>query len=221
MPISLPRRLRLPFLQRPPADPVVVPQERSAEPPAPEIEFVAYAEDCRLSGVLRLTGERLTDLLNEHDEIELDGVLVEPLADVGGVELRTLTVTRDELLVVTASGPRGHPGRRHRTRAHPVAIQSGPYHVRGYVHAIPGADPLVVVRRRGPFVPLTDAWIEYDRAGELVRRHEPGLIVNRDVVDWIALVTDDAIELPEPGDLALPVEVGPLVKDFTGQVLAP
>ena len=41
--------------------------------------FVAYGEDCILSGRTILDGDRLTDMLNEHDEYALIGVMVERL----------------------------------------------------------------------------------------------------------------------------------------------
>lgn len=126
----------------------------------PQVEFVAYAEDCLLSGYVDLAADRLTDLLNEHQEFELVDVFVQDLAGAG-TQMATVTVERDELLMVHAVGPRGDRGRRTRTRQHPVAIQIGPYHVRGYLHALPGSDPISSFRRRRPMVPITDAWIEY------------------------------------------------------------
>ncbi|HXG39436.1 MAG TPA: hypothetical protein VNJ28_00705 [Candidatus Limnocylindrales bacterium] len=216
---GLVRRLRLPFLPR--LDPEVAPavERADAPPPAPEIEFVAYAEDCRLTGRLRLDAARLTDLLNDHDEFELIGVLVERLSDASSLEVRNLAVARDELLVVAASGPRGDPGRRQRVRPHPIAVQLGPYHVRGYIHVLPGADPIVVMRRRRPMVPLTEAWIEWTQGGATVRRHENVLIVNRSLADWVQSVTDADVDLPSVPELPRPVETGRLVKDFTGELL--
>ncbi|MEO7665145.1 MAG: hypothetical protein ABIV26_08445, partial [Candidatus Limnocylindrales bacterium] len=41
----------------------------------PELDFVAYAEDGRLSGKIRLESARLSDMLNEHDEFLLENVL--------------------------------------------------------------------------------------------------------------------------------------------------
>src|SRR6185295_9935119 len=40
-----------------------------------ELEFVAYGEDCLLSGLVRMSSDRLTDMLNEHDEYVLGDVL--------------------------------------------------------------------------------------------------------------------------------------------------
>ncbi|MEA2578933.1 MAG: hypothetical protein QOD78_2521, partial [Chloroflexota bacterium] len=52
----------------------------------PLLEFVAYAEDCVLYGRVRLAAERLTDMLNTHDEFELVDVMVERLDDRGAIE---------------------------------------------------------------------------------------------------------------------------------------
>jgi len=211
--MSIRERLRLVFRRdrRAEADPP------SPEPPyrhAPEVEFVAYAEDCRLYGHVRLEAERLTDLLNDHEQIELVDVAMEGL-DGRIVEVRTVVVGRDELLAVHASGPRGIRNRRLRTRPHPVAVQTGPFHVRGHLHAMPTADPFASLRRRPPFVPLTDGSISYQVAGLPVIRRSETIIVNRELWDWIAPATDEEIEFPE-----LPVthDRSPMLKDFTGQI---
>jgi hypothetical protein len=210
---SIGRRLRVvfgrtaavvPSVAVPPSDPA-----RTSQP----VEFVAYGEDCVLSGVARLASDRLTDMLNDHDEYQLVDVLVEGLTSERAVEVREVLVRRDELLLVHAAGPRGNQDRRHRTRSHPVAIQLGPYHVRGYLHALPGADPVQSIRRRKPMVPLTDAWIEFQTATGRQRRRVGTVVVNREQVDWIVPAIDDEVEMP---DLPLSADKGPLLKDFTG-----
>lgn len=209
---SLGHRLRVVFGRASTVEPV--PTERSSRNrSAREVEFVAYGEDCVLSGVVRMAADRLTDMLNEHDEYLLVNVLVEGLAGDQAVEAAEVLVRRDELLIVHAAGPRGNQGRRHRTRSHPVAVQLGPYHVRGYLHALPGADPIQAIRRRQPMVPLTDAWIEFPPATGRPRLRLGTVMVNREQVDWIVPAGDEEVELP---DLPLSAEPGPLAKDFTG-----
>lgn len=215
---SIGRRLRLPFgataLPAVPATP---------GPPAaaaiPVVEFVAYGEDCLLSGHIRLAAERLTDMLNEHDEYELIDVLVERLDGTQAAEVRHVVIPRDELLLVHAAGPRGSQARRQRMRLHPLAIQLGPYHVRGYLHALPGTDPLLAIRRRKVMVPLTDATVERTVAGAPQRRAVGTLVVNREQIDWVSHADDADLELPELPDLPMPDVKGPLVKDFTGAIL--
>ena len=213
--MSIRERLRLVFrgadVEAPTTDEPAVPSA-----PTTELEVVAYAEDCRLFGHLALSAARLTDMLNEADEIELVDVAVEALADGRIVEMRSMVVRRDELLVVQATGPRGARERRQRTRPHPVAFKTGPYLVRGLLHALPTADPFVALRRRPPMVPLTDGSISYTVAGSTVVRRADTIIVNRAVIDWVTPGTDDEVAGPELP--ALPAAKGILLKDFTGEI---
>lgn len=213
---SLGRRLRVAFRRD-------APGADAAPPPSPapilhpEVEFVAYGEDCILSGRVRLDADRLSDMLNTHDEFLLVDVLVERLDDARAVEVKEVLVQRDELLLVHATGPRGNQARRQRTRLHPLGMQLGPYHVRGYLHALPGSDPLLAIRRRKPMVPLTEAWIEYGSGPARQRRRVGAVVVNREAMDWVVPALDDEVEMP---DLPLAAERGPLVKDFTGAILS-
>ena len=181
-----------------------------------EIEFVAYAEDCILSGHVRLAADRLSDLVNDHEELELVDVLVADLVGGEGIEVHQLLIRRDEILLLHATGPRGRADRRHRTRQHPVVVKLGPYEVRGYIHALPGSDPIAGLRRRRPIVALTDAVVEYSVGREQVRRRVSTVLVNRELADWIVEGTDD----DDVAGLEMPVDsTGSLVKDFTGEVL--
>ena len=136
-------------------------------------------------------------MLNAHDEFDLVDVMVERLDGQGAVEVKEVIVRRDELLLVHATGPRGSQARRTRTREHRLAIRIGPYEVRGDLHAFPGHDPLLTIRRRRPMVPITDAWIEYVAGGERRRRRVGALVVNRDEIDTVALAIDEWVELPD------------------------
>lgn len=194
-------------------DPPASEPSAASHPPGHETEFVAYSDDCLLSGRLRISTDRLTDMLNQHDEYLLVDVLLERLTDGGAVEVKEVLVARDELLLVHATGPRGSAARRHRTRLHPVAIQVGPYNIRGYLHSLPGTDPILHMRRRETMVPLTDAWIEYQSGLVQQRRRVGAVVVNREQIDWIVPAEDDQVEMP---DLPLKTDQGPLLKDFTG-----
>jgi hypothetical protein len=168
----------------------------------PFVDFVAYADDCTLSGRIRLRSDRLTDMLNDHEELQLVDVMVQSLADREGVEVREVVVPRDELLLVHATGPRGDQSRRTRTRQTHVAISAAPYQVRGYLHAAPFLDALAGLHRRGPMVPLTEAIIDYPIAGEWQRQRVGTLIVNRGGIDHIveAPVHDIAVVGPGPDE---------------------
>lgn len=180
-----------------------------------EVEFAAYAEDCRVFGFLRHGAGRLTDALNEVEEYRLQDVMVVALADGRAVQSKDLTVRRDELLAVRASGRRGDPALRGRPRPYPVTLRTGPFTIHGYLHGLPGADPLVQLRRRAPMVPLTEAWIEYQSAGAAHRARVGTIIVNREILDWIRMSQDEEVGLPD-----LPAEVAPdpRAKDLTGYI---
>jgi len=211
------RRLRVAFHRSGrEADSDALPTVPDTTPTLPMVDFVAYAEDCLLSGRVRLRAERLTDMLNEHDEIELVDVMVERLDAPGAIEVREVLVRRDEIVLVHATGPRGQRARRQRTRQHPVVIGMGRYDVRGYIHALPGSDPLTAIRRRKTMVPLTDATIDYLSGGVHQRRRVGAVVINRDQIVVMGHALDEDLETV---DLPLPVDQGPLVKDFTGNIM--
>lgn len=186
-----------------------------AAPPGPLVEIVAYAADCVLVGRVRLEGERLTDMLDEVDAVELLGVHVDPLDGSAGSELTSLVVQRDELLLVHTTGPRGHSGRRRRTRQHPVAVSAGPYEVSGYVHALPGADPLTSIRGRRAMIPVTDAVIDFQLGGERHRLPAGVVLINREHIAFLSHARDLGVAVP---DMPVPTEQGVMLKDFTGNV---
>ena len=195
---SIGNRLRVVF-QRPGQsdDPQGADDPTPAPVLLPLVEFVAYAEDCILYGRVRLAADRLTDMLNEHDEFELVDVMVERLDGLGAVDVQQVLVRRNELLLVHAKGPRGNHARRTRTREHPLAIRIGPYEVRGDLHAFPGHDPLMTIRRRKTMVPLTDSWIEFQSGAERHRRRAGPLVVNVEQIDSVINAIDEWVELPD------------------------
>jgi hypothetical protein len=158
-----------------------------ASPPTtrPEVDFVAYAEDCLVSGRIALREERLTDLLNAHDEYALENVVVTSLVDGREIDVPEVTIFRDDLLLAQAAEPRGNVGRRRRTRQHAVAAQVGPYLVRGILHSLPGTDPVSSLGRRNVMVPLTNASIEFLAGGESQIRLVGTIIVNQERMDWV------------------------------------
>lgn len=187
-------------------------------PSGPLVEFVAYSVDCLLAGRLRLSSDRLTDLLNAQDEYELVDLIAERLSDGEAASVPALRVPRDELLLVQASGPRGDANRRHRTRPYMVAAKVGPYRVRGQLHAMPGVDPEVVIHRRGPMVPLTEAWLERPVGEERDLYRIGTVVLNRDKMDWVMSTWDDSSEWldadpTEPGRDGVPVAAS---ASFTG-----
>jgi hypothetical protein len=167
----------------------------------PLVSFDAFVAGHRVFGWIRLDADRLTDLLNDHEELLLVNVMVEHLADGSTVTADEAVVRRADLVAVRASGPRGEASRREDTQPHPVIVESGPYRIGGHVHAAPGIGPARRIRGGKPMIPLTEAWIEYRSGDELQRRRLGTIIVNRDLAARI----DPVAELDvEPGGLAAP-----------------
>jgi hypothetical protein len=158
---------------------------------APLIRFMAYGVHHRVFGWVRLRADRLTDLLNAHEELHLAEVEIESLEDGITQPVDDIIIHRRELIAVHATGPRGDQARRQRTRTHPIAIQSGNYLIGGHLHADPGADPIASLGGRPAMLPLTDAWIEYWSGGERKHLATGTIVVNRDEADWIRVVTDE------------------------------
>lgn len=201
--------------QPPIADPADGEDLEAAPISGPEVEFAAYAEDCRVFGFIRLTGDRMSDFLNEAPDYELADVMVVRLDDGVATQATDLRVNRDELLAVRAAGPRGDPARRTRRRPYPVSLQTGPYTIHGYVHGLPGADPLQQIRRLKPMVALTESWIEYQSGAQNHRARVGTILVNRELWDWIRLSRDEEVGLP---DLPAETKPDPRAKDLTGHI---
>jgi hypothetical protein len=165
--------------------------EPDAAPDAPFVRFAAYGAHQRVFGWVRLREDRLTDLLNAHDELHLLEVELESLATglLGTVD--EVIIPRRDLVAVQANGPHGDASRRLPTRTHPITVQSGNYLISGYLHVPPGDDPLESVRRRPPMIPLTDALIEYWMHGKREHQAIGTIIFNRDAVDRMRAVTHD------------------------------
>ena len=166
----------------------------------PLVRFVAFGRHHRVFGWVRLRADRLTDLLNTHEELLLTDVEIENLEDGAIRSVDEVLIRCGELIAVHASEPRGDEARRRLTRTHAIAIQSGNYLIGGYLHAPPGSDPIASVGERPPMVPLTDAWIEYWSGSGRTKQSSGTIIVNRERADWMRVVTDDDLF----GDLLRP-----------------
>jgi hypothetical protein len=165
--------------------------EPDVVPDAPLVRFAAYGVHQRVFGWVRLHADRLTDLLNAHDELHLVDVELESLANGLTGTVDEVVIRRRDLIAVQASGPRGAEARRQTTRTHPIAIQSGNYLIGGYLHVPPGADPIESARERPPMIPLTDASIEYWVHGKRQHQSIGTIVVNRDAADWMRVVTHE------------------------------
>ena len=157
-------------------------------PEAPLIRFEAYRTADRMFGWVRLQADRLTDLLNDHDELLLTDVKIESLVDGRTRFVDEILVQSSELIAVHASGPRGDESLRQVTVPHPVALRSGDYLIGGFLHVPPDSDPMASLDDRPMMLPLTDAWIEYRSGEEHTKQSSGTVIVNRAQVDWMRVV---------------------------------
>lgn len=192
--VAEPRRLSL-VLERASEDV----HEPDFIPDAPLVSFEAYVADHRLFGWVRLDADRLTDLLNTHEELHLVNVLLERPDAAGPIGMEEALVRRGELVAVRASGPRGDAGRWRATVPHPVIVTAGRYRIGGHLHAAPGEEPGARANVEGPMLPLTDAWVEIDDGARVRRRAVGTVIVNRDLATRIEAVAEVDLRAVPPG----------------------
>jgi len=156
----------------------------------PLIRFVAYGEEHRVFGWVRLEADRLTDLLNGCEELHLEEVEIAGQADGMTRSVDEFVMSRSDLVAVHASGPAGDETQRQPTRTYPIALQCGDYLIGGHLHVVPGDEPMASLRQRPAMIPLTQAWIEYWSGDERRHRSTGTIIINRDRADWIRQVTE-------------------------------
>jgi len=168
------------------------------------IEFSAYAVDCRLFGLLEPGDGRLSDLLNASADLQISEARIESIIDDRVVGHAVFEVPLNELYAVVATGTRGDPTRRIRTRTIEVVVELGPYEVIGEIHGAPASNPLVMVVRRQPWIPLTKAQISYRRGTEVVTDEGLTLIINRALARSLHAVDEDAERLTIDAHDALP-----------------
>lgn len=159
------------------------------------VEFDAYAADCRVHGQLEVGEGRLSDQLGHAAELLVRDARLEGIADGRMVAMAELTVARDELCAVVATGPRGDTARRLHTHTRLVEVEVGPYLVVGRVHGTPASEPLGVALRRQAWVPLTEATVMYRCGGSDVREEITALLVNRDRMRSFRAVEQASLDL--------------------------
>jgi len=178
------------------------------------VAFIGFAGDCTISGKITMFGDRLSDFLNGQERFLVHHLECESLEDGHVVALDSVSLERDDLLAVVATGPRGSEKQRVSRQTNRLQISIGPYLILGRLHTVPGAEAVASVLKREPMIPLTNATIAYEVAGAIVARDLPTIIVNRLLVDWISPTTDAATLFPD-----VPVRspfAARLTKDFTG-----
>jgi hypothetical protein len=159
-----------------------------------------YTADARIVGWVAAGGLRVTDLLNNHDELRLwrpapgpidatdvpDDRLPHP-GDQNG-EWQSLSAAA----VLLAMPPEWRSSRQLRLhrRLRRVAISIGPFNVTGNLHLHPGVEPGPHLLARGPsFMPLTDAYLLHD--GEPPFEHVVSVVIlnTRHVTSLVSLIT--------------------------------
>ena len=157
-------------------------------------QMIAWAGDCIVRGSVELGEGRLSDQLNELDEIGVvtffDATL-RALDDGREVQVDKLEVERSELHVIEVHGRRGDPARRLRTVEERVSVELGPFVITGNLHRPPSTQPLAALYRWARFVPMTDAIVGLrDREDDRVLQEV--ILVNRTRISR----TDHLVAMP-------------------------
>jgi hypothetical protein len=178
------------------------------------VDFQGFAGDCTIVGKVTMFGDRLTDFLNGQERFRVHHVLFQSLDDGHTVAQDSISLGRDDLLAVVATGPRGSEKQRLQLDEARLQLSIGPYIILGRLHLPPGQDPMRNVLQREPMVPLTNATVAYSVAGTIEARDVQTVIVNRHQVDWITATDEEASIFPD-ATVRSPHTMN-LRKDFTG-----
>ena len=151
-----------------------------------------YTDAAMILASVAPEGRRLSDILNSNSTLPIrDAHSVSVINGLEGTagEGWTSVSVEDILLVMPPEHTSPRQLRIHR-RQHRVRIITGPYHVTGHAHVLPGIalDPYVL-RSRMAFLAVTDAEI-YSAAGQPWERTARVVLVNvRPAVDLIEVMT--------------------------------
>jgi hypothetical protein len=180
------------------------------------IEFSAYADDYTVRGEIELEAERLTDWLEAAHDIDVTDLRLRALDDGREHDLPSAQIRREELCAIAATGPRGRPDRRLRTRAYPMRAVVGPYAIVGYFQAPPATDPWTMLQRR-QIVALSPARITYEMAGQRVEESLPGILLLHAKVDSLRDASDADVGLSNAIEVPL-AAADARAKDMTAEV---
>jgi hypothetical protein len=189
------------------------------------IEFLGFTTDRRITAMIPLADDRLSDMLNSVTRIVLRDAVVGDLSEGGPSLSGDVTLPVGDLFAVVGTGRRGSETQRRRTAVRRVSIGLGRYTVCGYLHIAPDqgelpqrGDPAAILAGRDILVPITDASISYDLANVITTEEHATILVNRARASWIEIVPeveddDDDEAKPKAADTRTRY-----VKDFTGTV---
>lgn len=156
------------------------------------VRLLAYdISDREYRGEVRLTAERLTDMLTEADGLEVTALLIRDLR-AGRVSSWTHgTLRTDDLAIVVATGPQGSWTQRIPVASYAVQMTVHRYLVHGLLHAPITRDPIAHARGRD-WLPVTEAVLEQHGAGRVIRERFETLVVNRAYVRSVVKETPSA-----------------------------
>ena len=178
------------------------------------VDFLGFAGDCTISGKMTMFGERLTDFLNGQERFRVHHVELESLEDGHKVAVDSVSIMREDLYAVVATGPRGAEKQRVELQTNRLQMSIGPYLILGRLHIQRGDDAMASVLKREPMIPLTDVTIAYEMAGTFITRDVRTIIVNRMLVEWISPTPDSTTVFPDV-TVRSPFTQR-MLKDFTG-----
>ena len=186
------------------------------------VELTAFAGDRRIHGAIPLADDRLSDMLNSVPRVVIRAAEVRDLTNGLPPVTTDVTLAVGSIAVVLVNGRRGIENRRRRTDVVRVRIGLDRYVVAGWLHLPAGLaldptlrHPAAVLSGRDLLVPLTEASIGYDDAGEPVTESAEAVLFNRSLATWIDIddgSSDDfdvVVEKPKVYHAAM-------AKDFTG-----
>lgn len=189
------------------------------------IEFVGFTADRRITAMIPLADDRLSDMLNSVTRIVLRDAVVGDLAE-GGLPLSgDVTLPVGDLVAVIGTGRRGSESRRRRTSIRRVSLGLGRYTVSGSLHVDPSqgdfpqrCDPASILAGRDVLVAVTEASISYDCVNVKTTETHDTILVNRARTNWIEVMPEEEPEAEgEPTEDAADTRTR-YVKDFTGTV---
>lgn len=189
------------------------------------IDFVGFTADRRITAMIPLADDRLSDMLNSVTRVVLRDAVVGDLTEEGPSLSGDVTLPVGDLVAVVGTGRRGSEMRRRRTAVRRVSVGLGRYTVSGCLHVPPDqgdfprhADPAAILAGRDILVPITDASITYDVGGIMTTEEHQTILVNRARASWIEIQPEVGDDL-DAGAVADAVSGRTrYVKDFTGTV---
>ena len=153
------------------------------------VQFTAFADDCVIEAKLVLEADRLSDLIAQSGDFDIQDVVVIALDDGRKVTTSAVRTSRHDFAAIAAAGPRGNSARRLPTRLHAVRTRVGPYDILGYLHTPPSAHRFSGAVRRS-VVPPTSARIQYRVGFKDVEQMFDALLLNGDRIGWVQQATN-------------------------------